>query len=235
MSWSTSKLWIFVAVTLVALAFAAPAPAWSCSSIPPPHIDDIAPGEPIPELTGSIAVGVYEQEHITGSPGLVFISPRTVSVVTRYWGTPPASLGPQTHGEGLGILGSSGCGNQAGTAGLVGYNWVDQVYLDNAPDAHRPLPSIDIRPFHDGYTETTEGVLTAQQEADLTERFGKPTTIAVSSSDRLKATLMAWQYHIIALVSVAGIATVLVLRRRRDRSNANDAPSVADPSLDRNL
>ncbi|MEN8237891.1 MAG: hypothetical protein ABFR53_01690 [Actinomycetota bacterium] len=220
---SALKLWMPIAAALVALAFAIAAPAWSCSSIPPPHIDDIAPGEPIPELTGSTAAGVYEQEHIAGSPGLVFISPRTVSVVTRYWGTPPAHLGPQMHGEGLGIFGVSSCGNQAGTVGLIGYNWVDRHDLDIGRDPHRPLPSIDIRPSLDGFTETTTGVLTEAQEADLTRRFGEPKVVLISAKHRFLANLMAWQYHIIALGFVAGLLAIFVFRMQTRRPAANAA------------
>jgi len=158
-----------------------------------------------------------------------------VSTVTRYWGVPPASTGLQVHGEGLGILGSSSCGNQAGAVGLVGYNWVDQTHLDTSTEPQRPLPSIDTRPFLDGFTATTHGALTPRQEAGLTERFGEPTVLMITSGDRVAAMLMAWQYHLIALVLVAGIAVFLVLRMRRTHATATATPGASDSTDDRSV
>ncbi len=192
------------------------APADACSRAAPPLIGEFVPGRPLPdsESPDSVIVGVYEQQHIAGSPGLIVISPRTVSIVTRYWGTPPANVGLQLHGAGLGVLGASSCGNQAGEVGLIGYNWVDQNDLDQFPDTGRPLPSIDIRQSVDGFLPTTTGLLTAEQEAELTVAFGEPVVLDISRSDRIVGFLMVWQYH---LALIAGVLLFIVIRRMRAR------------------
>ena len=189
----------------------------------PPHIDDIVPGQPLPDDAGDVVLGVYEQEHIAGSPGLVFVSSRTASVVTRYWGTPPPSTGPQLHGRGLWFLGVSSCGNQAGHVGLVGYSVVSQRTLDYHRDSDRPLPWIDIRPHMDGFTATTEGMLTPAQESDLTAKFGAPIILDITPTDQLVAALMVWRIHIAVLLVLIALGALFVLRRHRSKA------TVADP------
>ena len=201
-------------------------PAVACSRAAPPNIADIVPGEPIPGYGMSPVLGVYEQEHIAGAPGLVLISSRTVSVVTRYWGTPPPHTYLQRHGEGLGVLGMSSCGNEAGHTGLIGYNWVDQSVLEHGTEWGRPLPSIDIRPSTDGFTTTTAGVLDAEQEAELTARFGTPVVLLNSGADRVLGILIAWQYHL-ALATVIAFA-VFALWRLRTRTRSSDPATLPE-------
>ncbi len=203
----------FVAAAL----FTPVAPAHACSPVLPPRLDDLVPGEPVPSGNG-VVVGVYEFEHIARSPNLVVAISQSVSVVTRYWGTPPPHTGLQRYGPSWEILfGGNDCGAGMANLGDVGYRRVEERAVDN-PNQPRSGSAI-------GGVQGSDGSVTAEQEAMLTERFGPPVVLGVSARDRVVSTLMAWQWHLVALVSVA-MVIFAVLRWRR--SPSEPAPASGD-------
>ena len=87
----------FAAAGLVAAALFTPvAAARACSIVSAPHIDDLVPGEVV--FGEDQVLGVYEFEFVARSPNLVVTLAQSVSVVTRYWGTPPPRTGLQRQG-----------------------------------------------------------------------------------------------------------------------------------------
>lgn len=201
-----------VVVALLAGLLAWAGPARACSRPIPPTLAQILDPAglgrdwPSPEVT---IAGVYEQTHIASAPSLVVRDVRTVSVVTRYWGTPP-DLGRVMHGDGLGILGGDSCGNESGSAGDVGYHWVVEQ------GQRRFLP----------YIETAAGWssrLTPAEEADLVARFGSPVVLEVNAITRIAALFQLWWLPALgAGIAGGGLAGVFALRRRRSGPEAGD-------------
>ena len=82
--------------TVMVLGLLVPAAsALACDWAPLTSVEDVQPGEPLPEFDPrtSVVHGVYELEHIAASPDVIIVDERTVSVVTRYWGTAPPDTG----------------------------------------------------------------------------------------------------------------------------------------------
>lgn len=186
-------------------------PAVAGSGPPPALLGDIEPDETLIGYTSAPVVGVYELEHIAESPWLVFISSRTVSAVTRYWGTPPASTGLELHGTEFGILVQISCGNQAGHKDLIGYNGVSGSNADH-PEAKRHLPFINVGSDSEYFVRAP---LTAEQEAQLTVDFGAPVVLGISFGDHVGAVLLAWRFHIALAIVILGLGTFVVLHRKR--------------------
>lgn len=198
------------------LVLAAPVPASACSMEAPPHIEVVAPGEPVRDYSDDVFLGVYEFEFVAHSPGLIVVGPRSATVVTRYWGVPPSDFGPQRVGSDLGVLGGDGnCGQHLGGTGEVGYWYVDSRNVDHPNQSRASLTVAGV-----------DGSLTPEQEAMLEERFGPSVVVGVSVADRSVGFLMAWQWQLVALGVVAGVIAGIVLFRRR-RSRVSNAPETA--------
>lgn len=181
--------------------------ASACSWGWPPTIQEVAADADV--------VGIFEQEHIAEAPALVFVSSRAVSVVNRYWGTPPPNVGLALHGEGSGILGVGSCGNLAGHLGLVRYGGVSQSVVDAPPSAYtRRLPRINIGSEDNRDVINFDGRLSVDQEAVLTARFGPPVTVEVSRWERIGGTLFVWRHHL-AIAPALLVPLGLVVSRRR--------------------
>jgi hypothetical protein len=183
----------------------------ACSLPDMPDIEDVLPGEPIRSLNTGPVLGIYEIEHIADAGW--FGSERSVTVVTRYWGTPPDVTGP--------LMRVEGCGTSTARAGEYGYGWVDtrtqQELLGSRVSVS--LGGID-------------GRLTFEQEVMLGERFGPPVTLDVSARDRLVAAGTVWRLELLVIVALTGAAVLALRRHRRSRRRAQPQPPVAAVDAD---
>lgn len=188
----------------VAVALVAASPAVACSQSVPPSIDELASGS----FEGTPVAGVYEQHHIDSAPHLGVRAERTVSVVTRYWGTPPANTGRVIHGNDT-VLAMSSCGNESGHEGMVGYGWV----AEGSTSEYRGLPWVNL-----GGPDTwqTAGTLTVEQEQMLEAAFGPPVILEVSAATRAGALVQLWWAPVLVVGTLGAIAAVIsmILRRR---------------------
>ncbi len=185
--------------------------ASACSFAMPPDIAGIYPGVPAVEGDTAAVVGVYEFEYIARSPRLLISGPRAVTVVTRYWGHPPAHLGLEMTGDDAGLFGYSSCGDLTRPTGTRSYWYSDERSVDREDWGRSWLTLVG-----------TEGSLSEAQEAMLDERFGPPVVLGVTLADRGTALVALWKWHMLAALLI-GAAVVVVVRRRR-RSIPTPAP-----------
>lgn len=95
-------------------------PAMACSRMPPLELGDLLGGT---SWAGQID-GVFEYQHISWTPHLGYRDSRSVSIVTRYWGSEPKESGLQIHGD-HNILMTNSCPNGSASLGATGYSMVD--------------------------------------------------------------------------------------------------------------
>ena len=196
-----------VAALVLASALGASTPASACSWAAPPDIADLEPG--VAPWDGSApVVGVYEIEYLSRSPRLLISGPRAVTVVTRYWGEAPAHLGLEMTGMDAGLWAYSNCGDMTQPAGTVSYWYSDEKSVER-PDWGRSVQTL----------AGADGSLTAEQEVMLAERFGSPVVLEVAFGDEVQARFMLWKWHLLALLTGAGL--VLLMRRRRRTATAD--------------
>ena len=197
------------AVLLASLAL--PTAAEACSLAPPPNLAELASGV----LGGREVTGVYEQWHLAEAPNLVLRDARTISVVTRYWGSLPAATGPVMHGD-QNLFSQSTCGNMAGSGGMVGYG----LTLGGESPGGRGLPWVEIGDV--GSFETT-GSLTPEQESELSELFGPPVVVPVGLATRMSAVVMLWWQPVVVLSALGGLMlAVRQLLKRFSHEQAGD-------------
>ncbi len=178
--------------------------AYACSVRRPPNIADLEPGVPVPDRNPDIAVvGVYEYEYIARSPQLLISGPRSVSIVTRYWGEPPAHIGLDISGDGAGRWSTTSCGDTTNPVGTIAYWYSDEKSVDR-PDWGRSWLTL----------EGTESGIDTAQEAMLEDHFGPPVVLGTTSSDRAGAVFILWKWHLLAIVLAAGVWAVIRIRRR---------------------
>jgi hypothetical protein len=168
-----------------------------------PYIEDVLPGEPIRPLATAPVLGVYEVEHIANAGW--FGSERSITVVTRYWGTPPEETGP--------LMVVEGCGSNAEGIGEHGYGWVDTRTERELLGSRMPLSLL-----------VADGRLTSEQEAMLVERFGPPVRLEVSTRDRLVAAGTVWRLELLVIVAATGAALFMLHRHRRSRGSDRAQP-----------
>ncbi|HUP76332.1 MAG TPA: hypothetical protein VM282_25075 [Acidimicrobiales bacterium] len=191
------------AAVVTAIGFVPSGGVDACSLPEMPHIEDVVPDEPIRSLNTGRVLGIYEIEHIAYAGW--FGSERSVTVVTRYWGTPPDETGP--------LMRVEGCGTSPAGVGERGYGWVD-TRTQQALLGSRISRSL----------RGTDGGLSFEQEVMLVERFGPPVTLEVSTRDRLVAAGRVWRLELLVIVAVTGVAVLLLRRHRRARRSARTQP-----------
>ena len=182
--------------------------AAACSLVPMPFLEDVLPGQPIEDWPMQPVVGIYEFEFIAHSPGWLG-SARSVTVVTRTWGTPPQDTGP------LGVV--EGCGADPAGVGQRGYGWVEAQGPRERPE------------FRNSWSlGGTDGDLTAHQEAMLVDRFGPTVAIDVPPQARLTAFMSVWRRELLLLTGLVGVAVLVLIGRPRHRSRSVAAHRAAE-------
>ncbi len=179
--------------------------ASACSWRRLPEVADLEPGRALPnDHPDKIVVGVYEFESIARFPRLLVYGPRDVTVVTRYWGEPPARLGLEVGGSEPGIRSYSDCGDGTSSVGTQLYWYADELSL------------AENRWGRGTATLTgTEVGLSRSDEALLEERFGAPQVLSISLTDRLLAHAMIWRWH--GIIFFTSFAAWLVVNRHMRR------------------
>jgi hypothetical protein len=167
-------------------------PAMACSRMPPLELDDLLGGTSWAEQID----GVFEYQHISWTPHLGYRDARSVSIVTRYWGSEPKESGLEIHGD-HNMLMTNSCPNGSASLGTAGYSLVD-------PDE----PS-----YRTAELIAVVGELSPAQATLLEDRFGPPVERPVLLTARAAAWgLVLWQPVLLLGVVVAGSAW-LVKRR----------------------
>lgn len=183
--------------------------------------------------------GIYEQQNVSWAPSILVRGNATASVVSRYWGEPPANTGVQYEGGDwfpfLDRLGGSSCaglidrkGNVLtpdGPVGTLGYGVVYRPHSVKAPVSpeeaadrgtvvwHRSAPELPLA--NGGNT----GDLSAAEVDLLEDTFGSPVLVDITTMTRLRATLLVWWPVALfgILVFVVGRSIWRRVRRRRSR------------------
>ena len=193
----STQLLTVTAVLMLVLGTAHAAEA--CSVGIPPDLNDLAPGVPAYEGYPPV-VGVHEYQHIARSPRLIMTGPRSVVVITRYWGEPPPSLDMRLTGSDRGIYLTSGCGDGTRPTGDVAYSYTDER---TATHGTWTWSSQDLGGVN--------GPLTEEQAAILSERFGPPVILNISIGDHAAGLWLLWGWHLLGVLLVA--APFIVARR----------------------
>ncbi len=222
------------AAVVMALSFATPASA--CMTNPEPRPADLWPGEKVDTSLRGAVVGVFESETTERSPG-DGDGEWSVTVITRYWGSPPLNTGSEKHGP----FHQTSC--HFPRLGAVGDHHYGYVY--EHPDGNRA------RGRATGAFSEVGPVLNAVQEAMLAERFGPPQIPAVtppvddtapvavttptvdptmardtaSIADSSTTRVMPWRLTF--SVTVAGVAIAIVWWRRSIEKRQVDPVSAA--------
>jgi len=185
--------------------------------------------------------GVYEQETVAWAPSILIVGETTASVVTRYWGEPPANVGVQYEGGGwfafLSSLGGDSCAGlldsdgdilyHDGRVGTIGYGVAPPPSPEVGPGSgpeeqaaagtvpwHRSAPSLELEPG--GLT----GPLSANELTALGAVYGSPQTVDVSTTTRTRASIAVWRPTLFT-VSIFVLGLWFTVRRMRlHRSDA---------------
>jgi hypothetical protein len=188
--------------------------------------------------------GVYERETVAWAPSILIRNQATASVVTRFWGVPPANLGVQYEGGDwfsfLVFLVGDSCAGRLdedgnvlfpdGRVGTVGFGVAppppppsSEAHPEDGPEEraavgtvpwHRSAPSL--------YLESGDqtGPLSPEESAALEDAYGSSHTVSVSTATRVQATIAVWWPIALATVVVI-LALWFVMRRiRGDRLDA---------------
>ena len=185
--------------------------------------------------------GVYEQETVAWAPSILIVSETTASVVTRYWGEPPANVGVQYEGGNwfafLGSFGGDSCdglldndGNilyHDGRVGTIGYGIAPPPAPEVGPGSgpeeqaaagtvpwHRSAPSLELE------SGGLAGSLSAEELAALEAVYGSPQEVDVSTMTRVQASIAVWRTSLFTVVIVFLGLWFTVRRIRVNRSHA---------------
>lgn len=161
------------AVVLVALSFASPAIA--CMTVAGPQLNDLWPGKKADTSLRGAVLGVFESETTRRSPGDAD-GEWSITVITRYWGTPPLNIGPRMDGP----FHETSCPfPRLGAVGDHHYGYVYE-HLDGNREVGRAS----------GAFSEVGSTLNAVQEAMLAERFGPSILpVAITAPPRVPTTV----------------------------------------------
>ena len=175
------------------------------------------------------------------APSILIVGETTASVVTRYWGEPPANVGVQYEGGGwfafLSSLGGDSCAGlldsdgdilyHDGRVGTIGYGVAPPPSPEVGPGSgpeeqaaagtvpwHRSAPSLELE------TGGLTGPLSANELTALGAVYGSPQTVDVSTTTRTRASIAVWRPTLFT-VSIFVLGLWFTVRRMRlHRSDA---------------
>lgn len=187
--------------------------------------------------------GIYEQLAISGIPSILIREATTVSVVTRYWGRPPANVGPQYEGgEWFSwvknpFVGDS-CGGKLddegniltpdGRPGTLGYGFAPppedtggplspaEAAAQGAVPWHRSAPSLTL----DNGSST--GPLSAAELEMLEFTFGPGNEVEIPTSTYFRSTIIVWYPTVLGIALIAAVVAVIgfLVHRRTSQQNS---------------
>lgn len=232
-------------ISLALTALALPAtPSLACSVTGPGPLTGVA------ESWDSTGGGIYEQRTIAWAPPILIRDTATASVVTRFWGRPPANVGVQYEGgEWFSFVGSLFEGDSCagtldrdgnflapdGPVGTVGYGLAPPPENATGPlspeerAAQGTVPLHRTAPFLVLENEKRTGNLSENEITVLESAFGTPTVLDISLWTRVQATAVVWAPVLLAVaLAIFFVGGGLrVIRRGKDRGHLGPA-SIAD-------
>jgi hypothetical protein len=175
--------------------------------VAPPSLNEILKD---PVAFEEPVTGIFEVEHIAYAPNFLIRSARSVSVVTRYWGEEPPSLGRFTHGEyWLGT--TSSCGNGDSDLGAVVYSWTN-----GSSENRGQFSGVNVD------RDSMNQRLAQRQEMAVTAAFGPAVDVGPSLATYVAAWAQIWWLPGM-LGAAAGWGVVGPLRRHlKDTSDRQD-------------
>lgn len=227
-----------VVVSLALLAMLPAVSAQACSIAGQSRLQDLL------DLDIGRIAGVYEQETVAWAPSILIRGESTASVVTRYWGQPPANVGLQYEGEWLPwIWGmSQSCAGLVdsdfnviysdGRVGTVGYGLAPLPSTGVGPsDSPEEQAATEVAPWHRSAPAVilengqVTGSLSDSEAEALSAAFGEPTVLDIGNTTRIQATIRVWA----PVATVAGVIAlvVFVLWHIQRRRNASDDLAMA--------
>ena len=223
-----------IGALVVGLSFVAAVPAEACSiAMPPPLLFVLEDGQMSPESSG-----IYEQETVAWAPSILIRSTATASVVTRYWGEPPANTGIQYEGGTwfpfLDRFSGNSCAGLVdrdfnpltpdGPVGTLGYGVSQRPAKTEGPLSPEEAAAQGSIPWHRFAPQlplasgVDTGALSAAELARLDEVYGRPMVVEVTAFTRIQATIAVW-FPILALIAVVFFVVRFVLLHRRTMPN----------------
>lgn len=185
--------------------------AAACSTLPPLSVQEAVER---PTKIGRPVTGVYESKVIAYVEAIPFRDARSITVVSRWWGQPPDSLGPSMHGVHSFFLVTS-CPNWAGAP--------DGTFYHLVHDGDRFRQAGLTR-----FIAPSPNELVATDVNYLESVFGPPGVRDPAGSDQAIAYFLLWKDPV-AWVAVAIIVTTVVGRaivRRVGTRNRRHSPTV---------
>lgn len=179
--------------------------------------------------------GIYEQQTIASAPSVLIRDGATASVVTRYWGRPPATLSVQyERGKWFSwfkntlVGGRNSCdgildddGNRIardGSTGTIGYGIAPPPEDAEGPlspeeaAAQGTVPWYRTAPFLTMEDGDKFGPLSANELAALEAAYGPATFVEIESRARFWATVTVWWPTVLGLVVVGMVVAVISYR-----------------------
>ena len=236
-----------VSFLLAVLAVAAP-PAQACTVGMPGRLVDVVGEWGWSQEDG----GIYEQETIAWAPPILIRDTATASVVTRFWGRPPANVGVQYEGgEWLSVVSSyvspSSCegildqhGNLVAPdvgVGRAGYGMAPPPENNDGPLSPEETAAQGTVPFHRTApilvleNGTSTGALSANEVEILEAAYGPATVLEIPFASRAQATFVVWWPALLAfaLAAVATRGVMYIIRTHRSREATASSSQVSTP------
>lgn len=229
---------LFLLAVLVGVATSAQA----CTVGMPGSLTEVVKEGGWPEANG----GIYEQETIAWAPPILIRDTATASVVTRFWGRPPANVGVQYEGgEWFSFLNSlfgiDSCdgildedGNLVapnGQVGTVGYGMAPPPENTEGPLSPEEAAAQGTIPFHRSAplleleNGSRTGKLSPSEIAALEGAYGSATVLEIPFWTRAQATFVVWWPSLLAVALVVG-GVIYTVRKRKGRSRSESAAKV---------
>ena len=227
-------------LTAVSIVLALPAQGCSIAGPPPLRVG-------LEEGLFDPGGGIYEQQTVAYAPPIVIRDAATASVVTRYWGRPPANLGLQFEGGRWfswwpsnvrssceGILDDDGLHllTPDGATGTLGYGFApppedtegplspEEAKAQGTVPWHRDAPSLALsdRSLHGPISEAELAILEAV--------YGPATVVRIKPGTSWRAALRVWWPTALGLVILAVVvgAAAYGVHRSQTRDSARTDP-----------
>lgn len=227
-----------------------PTPALACTVGMPGPLTEVVESWAGPEADG----GIYEQKTIAWAPPIIIRDTATASVVTRFWGRPPANVGVQYEGgewfsfvdslfvgdSCAGIL--DGDGNLIapdGQVGTVGYGMAPPPEHNEGPLSPEESAAQGTVPFHrtapilELENGTRTGALSETEIQTLEAAYGPAAVLGIPFWTRVQATIVVWAPVLLAIgVAVVVVGFVLRLLWRRKARSRLESQSVTNATTE---
>lgn len=174
--------------------------------------------------------GIYEQVTINRAPSILIRDATTVSVETRYWGRPPANVGPQYEGGEWfswvksfnvydscdGLLDDEGnILTPGGRPGTLGYGFAPPPESAEGPLSPAEAAAQGTVPWHRSAPSLTldngssSGPLSAAELEYLEATFGPATQVEIPASTYLRATIIVWSPTVLGIALIALVVAAI--------------------------